>query len=140
MGNIKQKPFRQIWTYSRIYWHIQIYPDIFSQTTRHIQILANPDIFKTLVYSEPRQIEYQRYIENLGIFRILASSQPEHRYIYSEFWYIQNARIFRTLECVVKVFNILYKINLNFFNTWVILTTTVFILRKKYGGPWDRGR
>ena len=98
-----------------IYRHIQIYPDIFSQTTRHIQILVNPDIFKTLVYSEPWQIEYQRYIENLGIFRILASSQPEHRYIYSEFWYIQNARIFRTLECVVKIFNILYEINLNFF-------------------------
>ena len=76
-------------------------------------MLCNPDIFRTLVYSEPWQIQNQRHIQNLGIFRTLASSKPEG---YSEPWYIQNRRIFRTLERFVKVVNKLYEINImNFF-------------------------
>ena len=133
MGNIKQKPFRQIWAYSYISRHIQPYAGICRQTYSGIfRTLCNLDIFRTLVYSEPWQLQNQWHIQNLGIFKTLASWEPEAYsqpwYIqnpflirtlassepeaYSELWYIQNARIIRTLERFVKIVNILYEINI----------------------------
>ena len=73
-------------------WHIQY--------QKHIQgLYSDPDIFRTLVYSEPwhiqnpflfRRLVYSEpwYIQNHGIFKTL---------LYSETWYIQSPDIFRTL-------------------------------------------
>ena len=121
--------FTHISAYSDISMHIQ--PDIF----RHIQNPVNPNIFRTLIYSERWQIQNQRHIQSIGIFKTLAYSEP---------WHLQNERhiqnsgvfrtrgIFRTLGCFVKIVNILYEINiLNSFNTCVIFPPIVFILCKK---------
>ena len=35
--------------------------------------MCNPDIFRTLVYPELRQIQNQRHIQNPGIFRTLSN-------------------------------------------------------------------
>ena len=87
-----------------LFTHISAYSGI----SRHQPDIIRPvipDIFKTLVYSEPWQIQNQRHVQNLGVFR--------------------------TMECFVKIFNVLYEINImNFSNACVILTPIVFILCK----------
>ena len=97
--NVKQKPFRQIWAYSRIFRDIQTYSDInqtysgiFWNYTGIFSTLCNPGIFRTVVYSEswifktgrhiqnsvyPNlwHIQNQRHIQNPGLFRILGYSE-----------------------------------------------------------------
>ena len=105
----RQKPFRQIFVYSRMFPPILTYSDIF----RHNQIysgiiqtyscifrtMCNRDIFRILAYSEPWHIQNQKHIQNRGIFRILAYSSTgifrilvysKPCYIHSEPWYIQS--------------------------------------------------
>ena len=55
--------------------------------------MCNSGIFRTLVYSESWHIENQRHIQNPGISKTLAHSEPD---AYSESWTIQNPGIFRT--------------------------------------------
>ena len=112
---------------------MQIQPDII----RHIQNPVKPNIFRTLVYSEPWQIQNHRHMQSLGIFRTLAYSEP---------WHLQNQRhienfgIFRTLGCFVKIVNIFYEKNImNSLNICVIFTPIVFIPCKKYGDPGREG-
>ena len=115
--------FTHISAYLDMSMHIQ--PDII----RHIQDPVNPNIFRTLVYSEPWQIQNPSYIQNPGISGTLASSEPDQ---YSELWYIENLWIFRTLGCFVNIVNEINEINImNSFNTCVSFTPIVFILCKK---------
>ena len=67
--------FTHIPASSNIYRHIQ--PDI----VRHIQAYSENCL--TLIHSEPGQIEKQKHIQNLDIFRTMACSKP---------WHIQNQR------------------------------------------------
>ena len=96
-GNVKQKPFRQIYAYSCIFRQIQTHLNTFRhnktiQTYSGIIQTICSDIFWTLcnpgtyLYLEFRTL-------NPDIFRILVYSKPE---AYSEPWYIENSGTFRT--------------------------------------------
>ena len=63
-ANVKQKPFRNILSYSRIFRHIRAYSVIFRNSTGIFKTLCNPRIFKTLVYSEDWHIQNPRHIQN----------------------------------------------------------------------------
>ena len=121
MGKYKAKAIQADLGISR---HIQAYAG------RHIQAYSEPCV--TLTYSKPLFIQDLGNFRTSGIFRTLASSEPEaysqswhiqnpfsirtlassELEAYSELWYIQNARIIRTLERFVKIVNILYEINI----------------------------
>ena len=62
---------------------------------RHIKILYNPGIFRTVAYPETWYIQKQKHIQNPGIFRTLVYAEPP---------YIQNAGIFRTLSNLNEAF------------------------------------
>ena len=84
MGKCKTKavqPYLRIFRHSRTFRHIQTYPNII----KNIQAYSERCV--TLAYSE------LWYIQNPGIFKTLAHSEPE---IYSESRAIQNPGIFRT--------------------------------------------
>ena len=130
-GNVKQKPFRQIWAYSRMFWHIPAYSDISRCNQANLGIfrnysdtfwtLWNPGIFRTLVSSESWHILNQRHIQNPGISKTLAHSEPE---TYSEYWAIKNPRIFRTggiLRILPNIYDgVLWEIanGYNYFRKW----------------------
>ena len=86
-GNVKQKPFRQIWINTHIFLHILTYSDIFRsnqvysgiiQTYSFIfRTLCNADIFRTLVYSESWHIQNPGVFETLRYsFKTLAQPKP----------------------------------------------------------------
>ena len=86
MGNVKQKPSRQIQAYSCIFRHIQAYSNISRHNQAHSGIfctLCNPGIFRTLSYSEFWHIQNQRHIQNPTVSKSLAHSELE---TYSECW------------------------------------------------------
>ena len=96
---VKQKLFRQIQVYSCISRHIQAhsgisrdnqaYSRIFRNYSGIFSTLCNPDIFRTLIYSESCHIQNQRHIQNPGISKTLAHSATETS---PESWDIQNWR------------------------------------------------
>ena len=81
---------QHITAYSDILRHNQAYSGIF-------RTLCNPDIFKTMVYLELQDIQNQKHIQNRGIFRTLAYSNPGifGILVYSEPYYVQKPGIFR---------------------------------------------
>ena len=91
MENVNRKPFRQISANSRIFQHIQVYSDTFWNNQAYSGILqaysdifrtlCNPDIFRTLAYSEPWHIQKSGIFRIRDIFRTLAYSEIE---AYSE--------------------------------------------------------
>ena len=138
--------------------------------SRIIQAYSEPCvIFRTLVYSESWYIQYQRHIQNPGISKTLAHSEPE---TYSESWANQNPRIFRTggilrslssetsmMECieiplmVAIIFTsynyfrnisfsspLVHEINMIFFNASHIFTPEAFFHCKKVWELGLRGR
>ena len=134
-----------------IFAHIAAFSDRFrhiqSDIIRHIQAYSEPCI--TLTYSEPWQIQNQRHIQNLDVFKTLAYPEPwfvqNQRHIqdpdifrtktYLESQYIQDPDIFRTLEHFAKIVSILYEINtMNVFNTGVILPQQHLLYVEKVWG------
>ena len=104
--------------YSEIFKHIQPYSDIFRHDQAYrgniqthsgiFRALCNPEIFRTLVYSEP-----------------LAYSKPEERFAkkVNDYNYIRN---------LCFSLSLLYEINIMvFFNTGLIFAPEVIILCKK---------
>ena len=77
-GNVKQRPFRQIYAYSRIFLLFQVHSVIirhFQEFFRHIQTYSEP--CSTLAYSEPLSIENPYIFRTQNIFKILAFSELE---------------------------------------------------------------
>ena len=67
-----------------IFTHILAYSDILKhkQSRGIFRTICNPDIFRTLVYTEPKHMLSRDILRNVA---------------YSELWYIQKPDIFRTL-------------------------------------------
>ena len=71
-ANVKQKPFRNILSYSRIFRHIRAYSVIFRHYQAYLGILqaySKPCV--TLAYSKPWSIQKTGTFRTRGIFRIL---------------------------------------------------------------------
>ena len=69
MGTSKAKPVRQIYVYSRIFGHIQVYSGIIHVYLGIFRTLCKPDIFRTLPYIEPEAYSGPWYIQNPGMLR-----------------------------------------------------------------------
>ena len=86
-----------------IFMHILAYSSIFRLDQAYsgiIQVYSRPWV--NLSYSEPRNIQNQRGIQNPGIMRILVYSERGGIFrtlVHSEPWDIENQGIFRTLAC-----------------------------------------
>ena len=71
-ANVKQKPFRNILSYSRIIRHIRAYSVIFRHNQAYLGILqAYSKLCVTLAYSKPWYIQKTGTFRTRGIFRIL---------------------------------------------------------------------
>ena len=81
MGNVKQKPFRQMQAHTLR--HKQTYPRIIQAYSGILKTLCNSGIFRIVIYPEPWHIQNQKHVQNPGILKT-----P----IYSECWHIQNPR------------------------------------------------
>ena len=66
----------------------QTYPENIQAHSGVFRTLCYPDIFKTVVYSEPLHIQNQKHMQNPGIFTTLVYSEPG----YIQRWHIQNLR------------------------------------------------
>ena len=55
--------------------HNQIHPGIIQAYSSIFRTLSYPDIFKTVVYTEPKHIQNQKLIQNPGIFTTLLYSE-----------------------------------------------------------------
>ena len=83
-GKVKQKPFKQIYAYSRIFRHIDAYSDISRHNQAYLGIIqAYSEPCVTLACSELWYIQNPDILQTRGIFRSL---------IYPKFWHIQNQR------------------------------------------------
>ena len=85
--------FTNIPTSSEIFRHTQTWSGIFRNYSGIFWTLCNPGLFRAVVYSEFWHIQNQKHIQNFGISKILAHSEPEK---YSKSWVPENPRIFRT--------------------------------------------
>ena len=59
-----------------IFTHIRVYSVIIRANSRLFRTLCNPDIFRTLVYSEPEEYSKPWCIQISEIFKTLAYSEP----------------------------------------------------------------
>ena len=84
-----------------VLWYIQNLRNIQKPVKRlwynvFFKTLRNLDIFRTLIYSDPRHILKPRYIQNpVNIYSELIYAEPFVTMVYLDSWYIQNLSKFR---------------------------------------------
>ena len=92
--------------------HIQTYSVIFTNYSGIFRTLCKAGIIRTLLHSEPCQIENWRHIQNSGIFRTLVYSELK---AYSEPCQISNIKHFaKTVTAPIIFSNFNYFCNISF--------------------------
>ena len=127
--------FPHTWAYSNIFRHNQAYPGIIQACSGIFRTLHNPDIFRNLVepriqnlgsvaYSEPDAYSEPWHIQNPGVFRTLAYSEPCQTSTMQHFAKIVNGyNYFRNISISCSL---LYEKNVNFYHAGLIFTPELF--------------
>ena len=102
--------FRNIQANFTIFSHIQTWSGISKKYLRTFRALCNPDIVKTLIYSEP-----QRHIQNPVISRILTYSEPEACSESRQTFMMEGFAKIVIIIVAISAFHVLYFMKYDFF-------------------------